>query len=89
MFGCLYFSHVPQVKRNKLEKKSESGIFVGCSFSSKANKVYQPQIGNIIVSKDMFFNDDENWDCAQTKNTSSSKQKSSTLFQTIEKHVSE
>ena len=31
VFGCLCFSYIPQVKRDKLEKKSELGVFVGYS----------------------------------------------------------
>ncbi|RVW91659.1 hypothetical protein CK203_024127 [Vitis vinifera] len=48
-----------QVKRDKLDKKLEPNIFVGYSSSSKAYKVYQPQTGKLIVSRDVFFNEDE------------------------------
>ncbi|KAL6349426.1 hypothetical protein AAG906_034083 [Vitis piasezkii] len=47
------------VKRDKLDKKLEPNIFVGYSSSSKAYKVYQPQTGKLIVSRDVFFNEDE------------------------------
>ena len=59
VFGCVCFSHIPQVKRDKLDKKLEPNIFVGYSSSSKAYKVYQPQTGKLIVSRDVFFNEDE------------------------------
>jgi hypothetical protein len=42
VFGCLCFSYIPQVKRDKLDKKLEPGIFMGYNSSSKAYKVYQP-----------------------------------------------
>ena len=29
VFGCLFFTYIPQVKRDKLDKKAEVGIFVG------------------------------------------------------------
>ena len=29
VFGCVCFSHIPQVKYDKLDKKSEPDIFVG------------------------------------------------------------
>lgn len=74
------FSHIPQVKHDKLDKKSEYGIFVSYSFSSKAYKVYQPQTGKIIVSRDVFFNEDGKWNWEQTKSPSFNKQKSSTPF---------
>ena len=41
-FGCLCFSYVPQVKRDKLDKKSEPGIFIGYSNTSKAYRIYLP-----------------------------------------------
>ena len=31
VFGCLCFTYIPQVKRDKLDKKAEAGIFVGYS----------------------------------------------------------
>nr|CAN63433.1 hypothetical protein VITISV_033829 [Vitis vinifera] len=42
-FGCLCFSYVPQVKRDKLDKKSEPGIFIGYNSTSKAYRIYLPQ----------------------------------------------
>ncbi|XP_022927115.1 uncharacterized protein LOC111434054 [Cucurbita moschata] len=35
VFGCLCFIYIPQVKRDKLDKKSEVGIFVGMLEESK------------------------------------------------------
>ncbi|KAL4318060.1 hypothetical protein GQ457_18G019390 [Hibiscus cannabinus] len=61
VFGCLCFSHIPQVKRDKLDKMAEPGIFVGYSSSSKAYKVYQPQTGKLIISRDVHFLEDEEW----------------------------
>ena len=40
VFSCLCFSYIPQVKRDKLEKKSERGVFVGYSLVSKAYRIY-------------------------------------------------
>ncbi|GMI94896.1 hypothetical protein HRI_003159000 [Hibiscus trionum] len=48
-------------KRDKLDKMAEPGIFVGYSSSSKAYKVYQPQTGKLIVSRDVHFVEDEEW----------------------------
>ena len=89
VFGCVCFSHIPQVKRDKLDKKLEPNIFVGYSSSSKAYKVYQPQTGKLIVSRDVFFNEDEKWNQEQTQETSISKQKSSLPLQTTEVQASE
>lgn len=58
-FGCLCFTHVPQSKRDKLDKRASPGIFVGYSTVSKAYKVFQPQTGSIVVSKDVHFMEDK------------------------------
>ncbi|RVX14987.1 Retrovirus-related Pol polyprotein from transposon TNT 1-94 [Vitis vinifera] len=60
-FGCLYFSYVPQVKRDKLDKKAEPGVFIGYSNSSKAYRIFQPQNGKILVSRDVKFMEDRQW----------------------------
>jgi len=52
---------VPQVKRDKLDKKAEPGIFIGYSSTSKAYRIFQPQNGKIIVSRDIKFMEDKQW----------------------------
>lgn len=63
------FTHVPQSKRDKLDRRASPGIFIGYSTISKAYKVFQPQTGNIVVSRDVHFVEDEewNWDDAEKK----------------------
>ena len=63
-FGCLCFSYIPQVKRDKLDKKAEPRIFVGYSSVSKAYRIYLPQDNKVIVSRDIqFFElESENWE---------------------------
>lgn len=62
MFGCLSFVHVPKVKRDKLDKKATSSIFVGYSTVSKAYRVYHPQTGKMTITRDVHFCEDEQWD---------------------------
>ena len=57
-----FFAYVPQVKRDKLDKKSISGIFVGYSSASKAYKVYHPQTKKMTVTRDVHFNEGKKWD---------------------------
>ena len=57
----IYFSYIPQVKREKLDKKVESRIFVGYSSVSKAYRIYLPQDNKVIVSKDIQFFKSESW----------------------------
>ncbi|KAF3667798.1 putative ribonuclease H protein-like, partial [Capsicum annuum] len=61
VFGCHCFSYVSQVKRDKLDKKFVPGIFIGYSAVSKAYKFFQPQTENIIVSRDVYFMENEEW----------------------------
>ena len=60
-FGCLCFSYIPQVKRDKLDKKAEPGIFVGYSSVSKAYRIYLPQNNKVIVSRDVQFLELDSW----------------------------
>jgi transposase InsO family protein len=59
VFGSVCFVHIPQVKRDKLDKKAVPGIFVGYSSVSKAYKVYHPQTKKITITRDVHFNEDE------------------------------
>ena len=90
MFGCLCFSYIPQVKRDKLDKKSVPDIFIGYSLVSKAYKVFQPQTENVIFSRDVNFigNEERCWDDSKTSylNTSDKAKKSPTKF--VEKKIS-
>ena len=60
-FGCLCFSYIPQVKRDKLDKKAEPGIFIGYSSVSKAYRIYLPQTNKVIVSRDVQFFESDRW----------------------------
>nr|KYP43525.1 Retrovirus-related Pol polyprotein from transposon TNT 1-94 [Cajanus cajan] len=53
IFGCLCFTHIP--------------IFIGYSTVSKAYKIFQPQIGSIVVSRDVHFVEDEEWKWDEAK----------------------
>ena len=57
----LCFTHVPSSKRDKLDKRSSPGIFIGYNTTSKAYKIFQPQTGKIVVSRDVHFAEDEEW----------------------------
>src|ERR1044072_2497163 len=76
VFGCVCFSHVPQVKRDKLGKKAEYGIFIGYSNVAKAYKDFQQKSGKILVSRDVHFEEEQEWNWEEGKpstgNTTSS-----------------
>lgn len=60
--SCLCFFHVPQAKRDKLSEKAEPLIFVSYSRLSKASKIYQPHTEKMVISRDVQFLADEEWD---------------------------
>nr|CAD1838543.1 unnamed protein product [Ananas comosus var. bracteatus] len=51
--SCAGTKLVSDVKRDKLGEKAEPGIFVGYSLVSKAYRIYQPQTGKVITSRDV------------------------------------
>ena len=68
IFGCLCFSHIPSVRRDKLDKKSDIGIFIGYSGPAKAYRIYQPPTNKIIISRDVVFMEEEQWDWNASEN---------------------
>ncbi|RVW50760.1 Retrovirus-related Pol polyprotein from transposon RE1 [Vitis vinifera] len=55
------------VKRDKLDKKVAAEIFIGYSTISKAYKVFQPHTDTIIISRDVHFMENEEWDWEDSK----------------------
>ncbi|KAK9119163.1 hypothetical protein Scep_017256 [Stephania cephalantha] len=55
VFGCLCFVYVPQIKRDKLNKKAEEWIFIGYSLTSKAYEIFQPNTKKIRSSERCVF----------------------------------
>ena len=56
------------MKRDKLDKKVEPGVFIGYNNSSKAYRIFQPQNGKILVSKDVKFMEDRQWNWEESIN---------------------
>ena len=77
IFGCLCFTFVSQIKRDKLDERALPSIFIGYSLVVKAYKVFQPQTRKIVISRDVHFMEDEewNWDDAKKMNSTSKKPK--------------
>ena len=57
--------HVPNEQRSKLEDKSQKYIFIGYDANSKGYKLYNPNIGKTIISRDVILNEEEEWDCGK------------------------
>jgi len=55
IFGCLCFFYIPQNKKDKLDKKTEAGIFVGYNVVAKAYRIYIPQRNKVLISRNVQF----------------------------------
>lgn len=58
VFGCVGFAHVPSQKRVKLDDRGKKCIFLGISEGSKAYKMYDPTTNQVIVSRDVIFDEE-------------------------------
>jgi hypothetical protein len=67
IFGSLCYKHVPDVRRSKLDDKSESMIFTGYH-STGAYKLCNPRINNLMLSRDLKVIENEAWDWKMLKN---------------------
>ncbi|KAJ4728613.1 Retrovirus-related Pol polyprotein from transposon TNT 1-94 [Melia azedarach] len=61
VFGNVAHAHVPDKRRTKLDDKSESFIFIGCDSSSKGYKLYNPNNNKIVMSRDVIFDEEGEW----------------------------
>ena len=67
VFGCVAYAHVPDKKRKKLDDKSEVCVFIGKSSISKAYKLFDPKTGKVVISRDVIFAEDEEYDWTNNK----------------------
>ncbi|RVW59737.1 Retrovirus-related Pol polyprotein from transposon TNT 1-94 [Vitis vinifera] len=61
IFGCISHVHVPDHKRVKLDAKSLRCILLGVSEESKAYRLFDPISQKIIISRDVVFEEDQQW----------------------------
>ncbi|GAU31303.1 hypothetical protein TSUD_315120 [Trifolium subterraneum] len=62
VFGCLAYVHVPENQRKKLDNRSIKCVLLGLSDESKAYKLYVPVEKEIMISKDVVFDEAKGWD---------------------------
>lgn len=55
------FDHINDENMRKLNAKSKKCVFIGYSELSKAYKFYNPITHRIITSRDVIFDEGENW----------------------------
>ncbi|KAG6481290.1 hypothetical protein ZIOFF_057886 [Zingiber officinale] len=62
VYGSICHVHVPEKKRTKLDEKSKIGILVGYCSGIRGYRVFDPVGGKIIISRDIIFEEDKEWD---------------------------
>jgi len=62
VFGSVAHVHIPYEKRAKLDDKSGKFIFVGYDQSSRGYKLYNPENNKIVISRDVVFDEEGEWD---------------------------
>ncbi|GJS62129.1 retrovirus-related pol polyprotein from transposon TNT 1-94, partial [Tanacetum coccineum] len=67
VFGCVCYSQIPKQKRYKLDETSEKCIFVGYSSKLKAYRLYSLKTKNVIVSRDVIFDENSSWNWEEEK----------------------
>ena len=68
------YIHIPKEKRTKLDPSGRKGIFMGCSKSSKAYRIYFPGFKNIDISRDVTFDEDTTYNKSRKKPTEESEE---------------
>ncbi|TQE03722.1 hypothetical protein C1H46_010696 [Malus baccata] len=61
VFGCISHVHIPDSKRVKLDDKSLKCVLMGVSEESKAYRLFDLISQKIIISRDVVFEEDEQW----------------------------
>ncbi|KAL5763906.1 hypothetical protein ACOSQ2_016500 [Xanthoceras sorbifolium] len=57
VFGSITHTHVPDESKSQLNDKSEKFIFIGYDNFSKGYKLYNPNNGKTIISRDVVFDE--------------------------------
>ena len=61
VFRCISYVHVPTEKRRKLDDKSVKCIFIGYCEESKGYRLYNPETKKLMISRDVLFDEKEEW----------------------------
>ncbi|KAG6501037.1 hypothetical protein ZIOFF_040903 [Zingiber officinale] len=62
VFGCVAYAHVPDAIQKKLDDKANKCIFIGYSSETKGYKLFNPDTGKAIISRDVTFDEQGVWD---------------------------
>lgn len=72
VFGCMAYAHIPDVQRQKLDKKAVKLRFVGYSIQSKGYRLLDEKTSKVVIRRDVIFNEiDFGHETAKVKDKSS------------------
>jgi hypothetical protein len=54
VFGCAAFFHVTE---DKLQPRAKKGIFLGYAKGVKGYKIWCPELGKFVISRDVTFDE--------------------------------
>ena len=66
VFGCDAYVHIPKDERQKLDSKMRKCIFLGYGKETKGYRLYDPNQGRVIFSRDVKFNESEKKEGTET-----------------------
>jgi len=62
VFECITHTHVPEAKRTKIDNTNITYALLGVSEESKGYWLFDPTTKKVVVSKDMIFKEEKQWD---------------------------
>lgn len=62
VFRCIAFLHIPDVHMKKLDVKSIKCVLMGVREESKSYKLYDLVNNNILIGKDVVFEESKGWE---------------------------
>ena len=71
VFGSITYAHVPKTARSKLDDKAVKTIFIG--YKNGGYKLYNPMTKKVIISHDVTFSEDKEWQWNATTEMDSKK----------------
>ena len=57
IFGSICYMHIPEIKRDKLDKKAEIGILVGYSNTTKGFRVYGLKSNKLVICRNVIVDE--------------------------------
>ncbi|KAK8951630.1 hypothetical protein KSP39_PZI004097 [Platanthera zijinensis] len=61
-FGCLAYAKTTKPNLAKLEDRSTKMVLIGYEAGSKAYRLFNPETGKLVISRDVVFREEAKWD---------------------------